>query len=444
VAKPLIALVGRPNVGKSTLFNRLVGERSAIVEDLPGTTRDRLYGEFEWRGRSIAVVDTGGIIPGVEEDISESVFEQARLAIEEADAIVFVLDSRTGITPVDEEIAELLRRTRKPLVIVANKADNAKQEMNAAEFHALGLGDPIAVSAARGLNTGDFLDRVYDVLPPPSEDEAEEDRVRVAIIGRPNVGKSSLVNSLTGQKRAVVSSAPGTTRDAVDTLVEHNGHSIVLVDTAGIRRRGKISPGIERYSVLRAMRAIDRADVAVLLVDATEPLAAQDAHVAGFVQEQAKGMIVAVNKWDLIAKESHTMAQYERLIRNEFKFMPYVPVVFISAKTGQRVENVLDLALKIAEERKKRIPTGVLNDAVRRMLAEHQTPSSRGKILKLFYVTQVATDPPTFVVWVNNPTLVHFGFRRFLENRLRDKFGFFGTPIRVFFRARAQETAPTR
>lgn len=442
--KPLIALVGRPNVGKSTLFNRLVGERAAIVEDLPGTTRDRLYGEFDWRGRRIAVVDTGGMIPGVEEDMSESVFEQAQLAIAEADAIVFVLDSRTGITPVDEEIAELLRRTRKPLVIAANKADNTKQEMNATEFHALGLGDPIPLSAARGLNTGDFLDRVTALLPPQLGVEEEEDRLRVAIVGRPNVGKSSLVNSITGEKRAVVSKIPGTTRDAVDTLVDHKGNAIVLVDTAGIRRRGKIANGVERYSVLRAMRAIDRADVAVLLIDATELLAAQDTHVAGFVQEQAKGMIVAVNKWDLIAKESHTMAQYERQVRNEFKFMPYVPIVFISAKSGQRVDNVLELALQIAQERKKRIPTGTLNDAVRRMLAEHQTPSSRGKILKLFYVTQVATDPPTFVVWVNNPTLVHFGFRRFLENRLRDKFGFFGTPIRVFFRARAHEPVGNR
>ena len=444
MSKPLIALVGRPNVGKSTLFNRLVGERAAIVEDLPGTTRDRLYGEFDWRGRRIAVVDTGGMIPGLDEDLSESVLEQAKLAIEEADVIVFVLDSRTGITTVDEEIAEMLRRTRKPLVLAANKADNIRQELNASEFHALGLGDPIALSAARGLNTGDFLDRVSEALPSPLPAEEDEDRVRVAIIGRPNVGKSSLVNSLTGQKRAVVSNIPGTTRDAVDTAVEHNGRGIVLVDTAGIRRRGKIGRGIERYSVLRAMRAIDRADVAVLLIDATEPVAAQDAHVAGFVQEQAKGMIVAVNKWDLIAKESHTMAQFERLIRNEFKFMPYVPIVFISAKSGQRIENVLDLALRIAEERKKRIPTGVLNDAVRRVLAEHQTPSSRGKILKLFYVTQVTTDPPTFVVWVNNPELVHFGFRRFLENRLRDRFGFFGTPIRVFYRARAKETAGTR
>ncbi|HEY8686903.1 MAG TPA: ribosome biogenesis GTPase Der [Chloroflexota bacterium] len=444
MAKPLIALVGRPNVGKSTLFNRLIGERAAIVEDLPGTTRDRLYGEFEWRGRQIAVVDTGGMIPGVEEDISESVFEQAQLAIQEADAIVFVLDSRTGITPVDQEISELLRRTRKPLVVVANKADNTKQESMAAEFYELGLGDPLAISAARGLNTGDFLDQVYELLPAPIDREADEDRVRVAIVGRPNVGKSSLVNALTGQKRAVVSNTPGTTRDAVDTFLERKGQGIILVDTAGIRRRGKITPGIERYSVLRAMRAIDRADVAVLLVDATEPLAAQDAHVAGFVQEQAKGLIVAVNKWDLVPKETHTMAQFERLIRNELKFMPYVPFVFISSKSGQRVENVLDLALQIAEERKKRIPTGVLNDAVRRMLAEHQTPSSRGKILKLFYVTQVATDPPTFVVWVNNPALVHFGFRRFLENRLREKFGFFGTPIRVFFRARAQEAATAR
>jgi GTP-binding protein len=311
--------------------------------------------------------------------------------------------------------------------------------MNAAEFHALGLGDPLPLSATRGLYTGDFLDRVASLLPPRGDEEEDEDAVRIAIVGRPNVGKSSLVNALTGTKRAVVSDVPGTTRDAVDTVLDYQGRRVVLVDTAGIRRRGKIGPGIEKYSVLRAMRAIDRSDVAVLLIDATEPLAAQDAHVAGFVQEEAKGMVAAVNKWDLVPKETHTMAQYERRIRDELKFMPYVPVVFISAKTGQRIERVIDLALEIETERKKRIPTGVLNDALRRAMAEHQPPSSRGKLLKLFYVTQVAVAPPTFVVWVNDPSLVHFGFRRFLENRLRERFGFFGTPIRVFFRARGKE-----
>jgi len=436
--KPLVALVGRPNVGKSTLFNRLVGERVAIIEDLPGTTRDRLYGEFDWRGRDIAVVDTGGIIPGGEEDVTVSIFEQANVAIEEADLVLFMVDSRTGVTPVDQEIADLLRRSGKRLLLVVNKADNVKQEINALEFHELGLGEPIPISAGRGLNTGDLLDAIADALPETEAEAEEEEVARVAIVGRPNVGKSSLVNALTGKKRAVVSTAPGTTRDAIDTRVMYKGQSVVLVDTAGIRRRGKIQ-GIERYSVLRAFRAIDRADVAALLIDATEPFAAQDAHVAGFVQEQSKGLIVAVNKWDLVPKDTHTMAEYERELRQKFSFMPYVPIVFISAVTGQRIENVLDLALSIREERRKRITTGVLNDTIRRALADRQPPASRGKMLKVFYMTQVAVDPPTFVTWVNDPELVHFSYRRFLENRLRDRFGFFGTPIRLFFRARGRE-----
>jgi GTPase len=439
--KPLVALVGRPNVGKSTLFNRLVGERTAIVEDLPGTTRDRLYGEFEWRGREIAVVDTGGIIPGSGEDIAESIFEQVQLAIEEADVIVFMVDLRTGLTPVDEEVADLLRRTRKPVIVTVNKADNVKQEMQALEFHALGLGDPVPISAGRGLNTGDFLDRVVDELPAAQDEVTDDETARIAIVGRPNVGKSSLLNALTGKPRTVVSAQPGTTRDSVDTVLEFKGKSLVLVDTAGIRRRGRIDRGVERYSVIRAMRAIDRADIAVLVIDATEPLAAQDAHVAGFVHDQAKGLVVAVNKWDLVAKESNTMARYERMIRDELRFMPYVPIVFISAKTGQRIEHVLDMALSIRQERQKRIPTGVLNEAVRRALADYPPPSSRGKLLKTFYVTQVGVDPPTFVVKVNDPSIVHFSFRRVLENRIRERFGFFGTPIRMYFRPRGKEAA---
>lgn len=439
MAKPLVALVGRPNVGKSTLFNRLVGERLAITEDEPGTTRDRLYGEYEWRGREIAVVDTGGMIPGSDEDISESVFDQAQLAIEEADVVVFLVDQKTGPTPVDEEITDLLRRADKPVILTVNKADNVKQELGALEFHELGLGDPVAISAGRGLNIGDLLDTIDSLLPPAREEEEQPEIARVAIVGRPNVGKSSIVNALVGRKRSIVSEVPGTTRDAVDTMLDYQGKQVVLVDTAGIRRRGKIGTGIERYSVLRAMRAIDRADVAVLVVDATEPLAAQDAHVAGAVQDQAKGLVVAVNKWDLVPKESHTMTQYERLLREELKFMPYAPIVFISAKTGQRIEHVLDLALSIRAERQKRIPTGVLNEAVRRMLAEHQAPSSGGKFLKLFYITQVRVDPPTFVVKVNDPTIVHFSFRRFLENQIRERFGFFGTPIRIHFRPRGRD-----
>jgi GTPase len=441
MVRPLVAIVGRPNVGKSTLFNRLVGERAAIVEDLPGTTRDRLYGEYEWRGRTVAVIDTGGIVPDPTEDIPESVLEQARLAIEEADVVLFMVDARTGLIPVDKEIAEFLRRSQTPIALAVNKADNVKQELGSVEFHALGLGDPIPVSAARGLNVGDLLDTIHGVLPPGMEEEVDEEVARVAIVGRPNVGKSSLVNALTGKKRAVVAATPGTTRDAVDTQMVYKDQPIVLVDTAGIRRRGRIGPGIEKYSVLRAFRAIERSDVAVLIVDATEPWAAQDAHVAGFVQEEAKGLVVAVNKWDAVVKDSHSMSEYQRHLRQQFHFMPYVPIVFISAKTGQRIEHVLDRALSIRAERSKRISTGPLNDAIRRALAEHQPPSSRGKLLKVFYITQIGTDPPSFVVIVNDPDLVHFGFRRFLENRLRDKFGFFGTPIRLYFRPRGRKAA---
>lgn len=439
MSKPLVALVGRPNVGKSTLFNRLVGERVAIIEDFPGTTRDRLYGEFEWGGRRIAVVDTGGIVPIGEEDVAESVYEQAQLAIDEADVVVFLVDNRAGIVPVDEEIADLLRRTEKPIILAVNKADNMQQEALAVEFHALGLGDPLPISAGRGLNTGDLLDTIVAVLPPPDDETVDEEVARVAIVGRPNVGKSSLVNALTGEKRTVVSPIPGTTRDAVDTRVLFQNQPILLIDTAGIRRRGKVARGIEQYSVLRAMRAIDRSDVAILLIDATEPLAAQDAHVAGFVQEQSKGLVVAVNKWDLVPKDSHTMKAFERRLREQFKFMPYVQIVFVSAKTGQRIEQVLELALAISVERRKRVPTGVLNAAVRRVLHEHQPPSSRGKLLKVFYVTQVGVDPPTFVIKVNDPELAHFGFRRFMENRLRETFGFAGTPIRLYFRPRGRE-----
>jgi len=439
VSKPLVALVGRPNVGKSTLFNRLVGERVAIVEDLPGTTRDRLYGEFEWNGRDLAIVDTGGLMPDSGEPIAESIFAQAQVAIEEADVIVFMGDVRSGATPLDREIADLLRRTRKPVVLAVNKADNVKQEMDAVDFHSLGLGDPIALSAMRGLSTGDLLDRVIELVPPAEVEEENPEATRVAIVGRPNVGKSSLLNALAGENRTVVSPIPGTTRDAVDTDVEYEGQEIVLIDTAGIRRPGKVGLGIERYSVLRAMRAISRADVAVLVIDATQPLVAQDAHVAGFVQEEGKGLVVAVNKWDLVEKETGTMKEFETSIRHQLRFMPYAPLVFISAATGQRVDRVLGAALRVREARRKRIATGPLNQTVRHILAQHQAPSSGGRRLKIFYVTQVGIDPPTFVFMVNEPDLVHFSFRRFMENRLREQFGFEGTPIRLYFRARGRE-----
>ncbi|HZS94410.1 MAG TPA: ribosome biogenesis GTPase Der [Chloroflexota bacterium] len=438
MTKPLIALVGRPNVGKSTLFNRLVGERVAIVEDVPGTTRDRLYGEFEWNGRELAVVDTGGLLPDRAEPISEDIYAQAQVAIEEAEVIVFLVDVRTGATSLDREIADLLRRTRKPVVVAVNKADNVQQEIGALEFHELGLGDPVAFSALRGISTGDLLDRVVELVPPAEVEPSNPEVARVAIVGRPNVGKSSLLNVLAGENRSVVSPVPGTTRDAVDTDIVYDNREIVLVDTAGIRRPGKVGLGIERYSVLRAMRAISRADVAVLVIDATQPLVAQDAHVAGFVQEEGKGLVVAVNKWDAVEKESNTMAEYERSIRHQLRFMPYAPMVFISAKTGQRVERVLDAALSVREEREKRVPTGPLNQVVRHILAQHQPPSSGGRQLKIYYVTQVGIDPPAFVFMVNDPELVHFSFRRFMENRLREQFGFAGTPLRLYFRARGK------
>ncbi|MGH2448857.1 MAG: ribosome biogenesis GTPase Der [Chloroflexota bacterium] len=439
MAKPLVALVGRPNVGKSTLFNRLVGERVAIVEDLPGTTRDRIYGEFEWRGRDVAVVDTGGIVTGSGEELPESVLAQAQVAIQEADLILFLVDQRAGVTAMDAEIADLLRRTSKPLMLVVNKVDNVKQELGSTEFHELGLSEPVLLSALRGMRTGDLLDEIVERLPPPVEEEELEEAVRIAIVGRPNVGKSSLLNALTGEARAVVSPIPGTTRDAVDMAIDYRGQEVILVDTAGIRRAGRIGLGLERYSVLRSMRAIDRADVAVLVIDATESVVAQDTHVAGFVQEKGKGLVIAVNKWDLIEKDSHTAAQYEQKIHEALKFMQSAPIVFLSAKTGQRVERVLDAALTVAGNRTKRVSTGQLNEAIHQLLAQRQQLSAGGKLLKVFYVTEAAVEPPTFVFMVNDPTLVHFALRRFFENRLRELFGFEGTPLRLIFRARGKE-----
>jgi GTP-binding protein len=433
--KPIVAIVGRPNVGKSTLFNRLVGAPLAIVEDMPGTTRDRLYADAEWNGRTFTVVDTGGLLFDETGEIETKVREQAQIAIAEADVIVFMADASTGLTASDWEAADLLRRTQKPLILVANKADTAERRQAALELYELGLGDPFPVSSIHGTGTGDVLDAIVASFSPGLEEE-ETDAVRIAIVGRPNVGKSSLLNALLGEERTIVSEVPGTTRDAIDTEMEWAGQPVVLIDTAGIRRRGRIDRGVEKYSVLRALRAIQRADVAALVLDAVDGPTAQDAHVAGYILEEAKSVVIVVNKWDLIKKDSHTLDEYTRWVRTALQFMDYVPVLFISAKTGKRVDQVLDTALKVREERLVRIPTSEMNEILRDATARHSPPTKAGRPLKFYYVTQPAVDPPTFVFFVNDKELVHFSYARYLENQIRERYGFIGTPLRLHFRSR--------
>ena len=446
MAKPIVAVVGRPNVGKSTLFNRLIGERRAIVQDEPGTTRDRVYGDVEWNGVSFALIDTGGIIVderGTELDLSTIPTEtrkQAEHAIEEADVIVMVVDANIGTTTADHAVADLVRRTRKPVVLAANKAESNTRAANAVDFYALGLTDPIVVSSLHGRGTGDLLDAIVAALPERDE-EAEPTGPRIAIVGRPNVGKSRLLNAFLGQERAIVSDEPGTTRDSLDTELEWEGQTITLVDTAGIRRRGKIEPGIEKYSVLRSMRAITRADVVLLVVDATEGFTSQDLHIAGYVADEARGMVLVVNKWDLVEKDGKTMEQYRAAAAEALDFMPYVPAVFISAKFNQRVPQAMERALLVMEERQKRVPTAALNKMLRTAVEKHAPPSKPGKWVKFFYATQVDVAPPSFVFFCNHAEDVHFSYRRYLENQLREEFGFIGNPIRMRFRNR-QEPAP--
>lgn len=443
--KPIVAIVGRPNVGKSTFFNRLIGERKAIVEDLPGTTRDRLYGDTDWNGRVFTVVDTAGLLFEEEDDsaplaeIARRTREQAELAIAEADAIIFLVDAVEGMTAADADVAEVLRSTYKPVVLAANKADNQGRALNAVEFYALNLGEPIAMSAYHGIGTGDVLDRVAEVLPVVEEEDSDP-AVKIAIIGRPNVGKSSLLNRLLGQERSVVSAVPGTTRDSIDTRLDVGGAEVLLIDTAGIRRRGKIEQGIEKYSVLRALRAIERADVALLLIDAEEGVTAQDTHIAGMILEQLKGVAILVNKWDLVIKDDHTFNAFTRHVREEFKFIPYAPLLFISAKTGQRADQVIPLALEVAQERQRRIPTSELNTLLRAAAYEHPPTSvHKGAHLRLFYATQPQVAPPVFLFFSNNADEIHWGYARYLENRIREKYGFTGTPIKIVFRSRDEK-----
>ncbi len=441
MARPLVALVGRPNVGKSTLFNRLIGEPYAVVHEVPGTTRDRLYGTSDWGGVEFALVDTGGIGLDVEGDIMAGTLAQAQEAMSEADVIVLVADAQAGLTAADSDLALVLRRTQKPVLLAVNKAEGQRHLLSVGEFHALGLGDPIAISAIHGTGTGDLLDAVVVRLPRAPEEPAAEDELGLAIVGRPNVGKSSLLNTLVGERRSIVSPIPGTTRDAVDTLFDYEGQRFRLIDTAGIRRRGRIVPGVEKYSVLRAMRAIDRADVVVLVLDGDEGITAQDAHVASYIQEARKGVALVLNKWDLVQKNPHVQTEYTHKVRRGLQFLDYAPLLFVSAKTGQGVPRVLDVALAAATERAKRVPTSRLNHVVAEALEAHPQ-STRGRQLKVYYVTQGGVRPPTFVFFVNDPALLHFSYVRYLENQLRKAFGFEGTGMRLVFRGHEGSGTP--
>lgn len=453
---PIVALVGRPNVGKSTLFNRLIGERRAIVQDEPGTTRDRLYAPAEWTSRPFLLIDTGGMdiaatekaarkgdqpeLLGVSSrDFVREIREQAELAVEEADVIVFVVDARDGLTEADRDVADLLRRSGKPVVLAANKADNEERRQASLEFYELSLGEPYPISSLHGTGTGDMLDAIVALIPEVPEEE-ESDAVRIGIVGRPNVGKSSLLNALLQEERSIVSPVAGTTRDAIDTELNWEGRKLILVDTAGIRRRGKVEVGVEKFSVMRAINAIQRCDVALVVIDATDGITAQDAHVAGFVNDAFKSAAVIVNKWDAVPeKETNTMNVFTADIRNRLKFLDYVPVLFISALTKQRVSKVLPLAVMVAEQRKLRIPTSELNRILRDAMAAHPAPSRKGKPLKFLYATQAETEPPTFIIFVNDKELVHFSYERFLENEIRKVYPFTGTPLRLFFRSRDED-----
>jgi GTP-binding protein len=454
MSKPIVAVVGRPNVGKSTLFNRLVGRRQAIVEDVPGTTRDRLYGDSEWSGVAFTVVDTGGldfsstdrrksdgpIAALLALDSSEYVKEiraQVAAAVDEADMIVLVVDAQDGLTAADAEVGSFLRPSGRPIVVAANKADNASLRESASEFYALGLGRPWPVSALHGTGTGDLLDCIVADLPK-SEEEPLPEAVGIAIVGRPNVGKSSLLNRLLGEERSIVSAVPGTTRDAVDTVLDWTGQRVVLIDTAGIRRRGKIERGIEYHSVIRALRAVRRSDVALLIVDGSESIMVQDTHIAGYILEEAKSVVVVVNKWDLVERSGDAVVPFTREVRKALRFMSYVPVLFISALTGEGVDEVIPTALRVQSEREMRIPTAELNRILHDAVSRHAPPSTRGKRLRFFYATQAEVDPPTFVLFVNKAEMVHFSYLRYLENRLRERYAFEGTPVRFVLRARSE------
>ena len=436
MSKPIVAIVGRQNVGKSTLLNRLAGKRIAIVEDLPGTTRDRVVADVSWRGVEFTMVDTGGLELKPASTIAQEVREQVEVAIAEADVIIFLVDIRDGVTASDQEVADVLRRVSKPILLVANKADNDKLESQAVEFYELGLEEPLPISAYHGRGTAELLDKISTLLPVPSSVQAEPEIMKVAIVGRPNVGKSMLLNALLGKERAIVDETPGTTRDAVDTTLDFRGQSVLLIDTAGIRRRGRVGAGVERYSVMRALRAIDRADVVLLVLEASQLFTAQDMHIAGYIQQAAKGIVIVVNKWDLITDKNKT--EWNRYVRSQLKFMTYAPVLYTSAKFGEGVPEIMPQVCQVHQERLKRIPTHQVNSVVQQAVASHTLPRRGSKQLNVLHATQAEVNPPGFVFFVNDARLVHFSYRRYLENKLRQAFGFAGTPLRLVFKSRGE------
>ncbi len=436
----LAAIVGRPNVGKSTLFNKIIGKRMSIVDDSPGVTRDRIYSKADWCGREFMLVDTGGIEPESKDVILSQMREQAQLAIDSADVIIFVTDIKTGVTASDESVAQMLQKSGKPVVLCVNKCDGVGDlPPEIYEFYNLGLGDPIAVSSVHGHGTGDLLDAVVEHLPETEEDDYDEDYIKVAVIGKPNAGKSSLVNKLAGTDRMIVSDIAGTTRDAVDTIIERDGSKYVLIDTAGIRRKSKVNDSVEHYSVLRAYMAVDRADVCVMMIDAEEGFTEQDSKIAGYAHEQGKATVIAVNKWDLIEKDGKTMQEFTKKLQVDFSFMSYAPFVFISAKTGQRLDKLFQLINYTAEQNARRISTGKLNELLSYAVARVQPPTDKGRRLKLFYMTQPSVKPPTFVCFCNRKDLFHFSYQRYIENQIREAFGLDGTPIRFIVRERGEE-----
>ncbi len=435
MSKPIIAIVGRPNVGKSTLFNKMAGRRISIVEDTPGVTRDRIYADAEWLGKPFILIDTGGMDPQTDDIIMKQILNQADMAMQTADAILFVVDGRTGITETDADVANILRKTKRPVLLVVNKMDNMGKSIDDIyEFYSLGLGDPFPVSAGQGLGIGDLLDEIVGMMPKQNEDDLDDDTIRVAIVGKPNVGKSSLINKILGEERMIVSDIPGTTRDAVDTFLELQGQKYALTDTAGMRRKSRVKENIERYSVIHAVTAVERSDVGILMIDAQQGITEQDTKIAGILHERGKASVIAVNKWDLIEKDHKTMDKYTKDIDSELKYMPYAPKIFISALTGQRIDKLFALIRTVYQNHALRIATGVLNDVLIEAMAINPPPTDKGKTLKIYYATQVSVKPPTFVLFVNDSELMHWSYKRFIENRIRENFGFAGTPIHFVVR----------
>lgn len=440
MAKSIIAIVGRPNVGKSTLFNKIAGKRISIVEDTPGITRDRIYANAEWCGKDLLLVDTGGIEPAAGDEILKEMLIQAQIAIDTAEVIIFVVDSRTGVTAADMDTAAMLQKSNKPVVIACNKVDApGEPPLSFYEFYNLGLGEPVAVSSIHGMGIGDLLDKVLEYLPDDENEETDDSDIKVAIIGKPNVGKSSLINKILGENRVIVSGVAGTTRDAIDSFYQKDGTNYTLIDTAGIRRKSKVTDAVERFSVIRSLAALERSDVAVITIDGAEGVTEQDAKIAGYAHEAGKGILVAVNKWDAVQKDTNTMNKFKKEVMDKLSFVIYAPIEFISAKTGQRIDNLFKQIKYVYEQNTKRISTGALNDVLNDATAKQQPPSDKGKRLKIYYITQASTKPPTFVMFVNDAELAHFSYVRFLENRIRETFGLQGTPVRFIIRERNNE-----